>query len=576
MKHILFTILFLAAAVVTFGQTKVVTMANSKQTTICNPLNLSYRFCLDNPSRREAADPTMVLFKDEYYLFASKSGGYWHSTDLISWDLIPSASLPLEDYAPTVVVMRDTLFFMASKAAPITIFKTANPKTGKWETAKTDFRIGLTDPCLFLDDDGRLYLYYGCSNSKPIYAVEINPKSFDPTGTPVECFNSHKEDYGWEQNGDYNSLPDNPWIEGAWMNKYKGKYYLQYAAPGTQFKSYCDGLYIADNPLGPFKLASENPCSSKPEGFIDGAGHSSSFKDKFGNYWHISTMTISKKHMFERRLGLFPMFFDNDGVLYTYTGFGDFPFTIPQRKISVPGDLFPQWMLLSYKKPVEVSSELPDRAKTLASDEDIRTYWSAQTGNEGEWISIDLKKECTINAVQINFAENNTKILGRDPKIYYRYLLEYSDDNKKWKTLADKRLNNTDVPHDYIQLPVPVQGRYVRLTNNYVPDGTFSVSDFRIFGKGQGSNPSAVKNFIVKRNQNDKREVRLKWDKNPEDIGYNIRYGTQPDKLYHNYQVLGADSLTIRSLNRLQQYYFTIDVFNENGVIKGVKAELAK
>jgi len=233
-------------------------------------------------------------------------------------------------------------------------------------------------------------------------------------------------------------------------------------------------------------------------------------------------------------------------------------------------------MLLSYKKPVEVSSELPDRAKTLASDEDIRTYWSAQTGNEGEWISIDLKKECTINAVQINFAENNTKILGRDPKIYYRYLLEYSDDNKKWKTLADKRLNNTDVPHDYIQLPVPVQGRYVRLTNNYVPDGTFSVSDFRIFGKGQGSNPSAVKNFIVKRNQNDKREVRLKWDKNPEDIGYNIRYGTQTDKLYHNYQVLGADSLTIRSLNRLQQYYFTIDVFNENGVIKGVKAELAK
>ena len=48
------------------------------QTTICNPVNLSYRYMLDAPSRREAADPNMLVFKGEYYLFASKSGGYFH------------------------------------------------------------------------------------------------------------------------------------------------------------------------------------------------------------------------------------------------------------------------------------------------------------------------------------------------------------------------------------------------------------------------------------------------------------------------------------------------------------------
>ena len=42
---------------------------------------------LDTPSRREAADPTMVVYKGEYYLFASKSGGYFHSTDLITLGL---------------------------------------------------------------------------------------------------------------------------------------------------------------------------------------------------------------------------------------------------------------------------------------------------------------------------------------------------------------------------------------------------------------------------------------------------------------------------------------------------------
>jgi hypothetical protein len=576
MKQILLSILFLASMAVTVGQSGKVSRKESKQTTICNPLNLGYRFCLDNPSRREAADPTMVLFKDEYYLFASKSGGYWHSTDLINWDLITSADLPLEDYAPTVVVMRDTLFFMASRDAPVTIYKTSKPKTGKWEVAKSDFPIGLTDPCLFLDDDGRLFLYYGCSNSKPISGVELDTRSFNPKGTPVECFNSNKKVYGWEQTGDYNNQAEDPWIEGAWMTKYKGKYYLQYAAPGTQFKSYCDGLYISDNPLGPFKLASNNPCSSKPEGFINGAGHSSTFQDKYGNYWHISTMTISQKHMFERRLGLFPMFFDNDGMLYTYTGFGDFPFTIPQKKISGPDELFSHWMLLSYKKPVEVSSELPDHSKNFASDEDIRTYWSAKTGNKGEWISIDLGKQCSINALQINFAENNTKILGPDPKICYRYLLEYSDDNKTWKLLEDKRSNNKNVPHDYIQLSTPVKGRYIRLTNYYIPDGTFSLADLRIFGNGLGNMPSPIKNLSITRTQNDKREVKLKWDNNLEDVGYNIRYGTENDKLYHNYQILGADSVTIRSLNSLQQYYFTVDAFNENGVQKGLKVVVVK
>src|ERR1044072_1776270 len=122
----------------------------SSQTTMCNPVNLSYRFCLDTPSRREAADPTMVLYKGEYYLFASKSGGYFHSTDLIHWDLITTNDLPLEDYAPTAVVMRDTLFFMASAGAPLKIYKNADPKSGNWQIANPAFPIGMIDPDLFV------------------------------------------------------------------------------------------------------------------------------------------------------------------------------------------------------------------------------------------------------------------------------------------------------------------------------------------------------------------------------------------------------------------------------------------
>jgi len=73
------------------------------------------------------------------------------------------------------------------------------------------------------------------------------------------------------------------------------------------------------------------------------------------------------------------------------------------------------------------------------------------------------------------------------------------------------------------------------------------------------------------RSQNDKTEVKLKWNMNQEAWGFNIRYGTQADKLYFSYQVLGSDTLIIRSLNGLQKYYFTIDGFNDNGISKGTK-----
>jgi xylan 1,4-beta-xylosidase len=542
---------------------------NLKPTTICNPMNLSYRFCLDAPSRREAADPTMITFKDEYYLFASKSGGYFHSTDLIHWDLITTNDLPIEDYAPTVVVMKDTLYFMASGVAPIKIFKTAEPKSGLWKLANSNFPIGMTDPDLFVDDDGRLYFYYGCSNVNPIYAVELNTKTLNPIGNPVEVFNSNKNDFGWERAGDYNNKEARPWIEGAWMTKHNGSYYLQYAAPGTEYKSYCDGVYISDKPLGPFKLAGHNPCSSRPEGFIAGAGHSSTFQDKYGNYWHISTMTISQKHMFERRLGLFPTFFDSDGALYVYTGFGDFPFKIPAKKIISPEELFPEWMLLSYNKPVEVSSELPIHSKNYATDEEIRTFWSAQSGNKGEWITIDLQKECIVNAIQINYAENETKFFGRSSDIYYQYLLEYSTDNKNWIILTDKTQSKTDVPHDYIELTKPTQARYIKLTNFHVPDGTFALAGLRIFGNGGGKAPSKVENVKLIRLDTDRCVAKLNWNKGKDAIGFNVRYGSQKDKLYHNYQVLGVDSLTIRSLNGQQKYYFKIDAFNENGITEG-------
>ncbi len=542
------------------------TQTRPLQTSICNPLNLNYRFQLTKPSRREAADPACVLFKDNYLLFASKSGGYWASKNLIDWNFINTNDLPLEDYAPAAMVMGDTVYFIGLNRK---IYKSGDPLSGHWQVAADSFPLYAGDPDLFLDNNGRVYLYFGLSNTRPISGVELDRKTLKPIGKPTELFNTDNKNYGWERVGDYNTGNARPYLEGSWMTGHDGKYYLQYSVPGTEFKSYADGLYISDSPLGPFKLADNNPFSYKPEGFINGAGHSSTFKDKFGNFWHVVTMTISVKHNFERRLGLFPAFFDKDGMFYTYTGFGDFPHVVPQKKMSGPEDYQPAYMLLSYNKPVEVSSSLPEHPKQNITGEEIRKYWSAATGNKGEWVTVDLQNQFKVNAIQINFAEEGTSILGRSDSIYYQYLLEYSNDNNNWEKLADKTSTKTDVPHDYVELSKPVTARYIRLTNYHVPGGKFAVAGLRIFGRGNGAAPQPVSSFIAVRDTADARNVTLHWQKNSDAVGYNIRFGTQPEKLFENYQVLNADTLTIHSLNKQQQYYFTIDAFNENGITKG-------
>jgi len=541
----------------------------SSQKAFCNPLDISYRFCIDEPSRREAADPTVTWFRDRYYLFASKSGGYWHSMDLADWIFIETTQIPVEEYAPTVIAIADTLYFLASSNERSTIYKSHDPLSGLWEVAVPELEMPVWDPALFLDDDGKLYLYWGCSNEKPIYGVELDYRDqFSFVGEPKVLINAHPEAYGWEVPGDYNTLiHQKPWIEGAWLNKIKGKYYLQYSGPGTEFKSYSDGVYIASQPLGPFTLQQHNPFAYKPEGFAAGAGHGSTFSDRYGNFWHIGTMTISQKHIFERRLGLFPAFLDDEGTFYTQTKFGDYPLSIPQKKIHDFDEIFPGWMLLSFRKQVTVSSALDSFPASNMTDENIRTYWAAESGEAGEYAIMDLGEKYDVFAIQVNFAEHNTHIYGRKEGLHHRYTIEASNDKVHWEMLSDKSLNNHDNTHNFYQLEEKMACRYIRVKNVEIPDGNFAISELRVFGMGQGKIPGKIKDVELIRNENDRRKVRLTWS-GTNATGYHILFGTDKDKLYNCYTVLDTNELELNSLNAEEAYFFKIEAFNESGIRK--------
>ncbi|HSB92775.1 MAG TPA: discoidin domain-containing protein, partial [Flavitalea sp.] len=378
-------------------------------------------------------------------------------------------------------------------------------------------------------------------------------------------------DYGWQRFGEYldNTFLD-PFMEGAWMTKHKGKYYLQYGAPATEFSGYADGVVVSDNPLGPFKNQPHNPFSYKPGGFIRGAGHGATFQDKWNNYWHISTLVVNVKNNFERRNGLWPAGFDNDGVMYANTAFGDYPTYLPNGEADHLKSRFTGWMLLNYNKPVQVSSTHGSYEPNFAVDENVKTYWSAATGNSGEWIQTDLGKISTINAIQLNYADQDvdSSFLGKIKNIYHQYRILQSDDGKKWKMLVDKSKNMKDVPHDYIELPQPVKARFLKLENIHIPSGKFAISGFRVFGNGNGALPDTVKNFVVLRTEKDKRSAWIRWRPVDNAFAYNIYAGVEPGKLYNCIMVHSANDYYFKAMDRNLPYYFQIEAINENGVSK--------
>lgn len=540
-------------------------------TTFCNPLNLDYRFQLDEPSRREAADPAVVLFDNEYWLFASKSGGYWHSTNFQNWIFVAGKDLPIEDYAPAPAVINHQLYYTAFNTR--TIYRAVDPRAGTW-TKVGDLKP-YADPDLFQDDDGRVYIYYGCSPNGGISVAELDPADgFKEMGKPVVCLRCDPAHRGWEVPGDENAGDANgkigdSWIEGAWMTKYNGKYYLQYSAPGTQFHSYADGVFTGDSPTGPFSYAPYSPFSHKPTGFATGAGHSGTFQDKAGHWWHIATITISVRHMFERRLGVYPAGFCADGQMFCDTYLGDYPQFLPGVKSDPTGNNLAGWMLLSHAKTAEASSTRPGFPAANAFDENIRTWWCAKTGDAGEWLQVDLGKTCRIAALQINFADEGSQILGKLHDDAYQYFIEDSRDGHHWEKILDRRDNHRDAPDDYTQLKHPVKARYVRLVNTHCPAGAkCSVSGFRIFGRAPGSAPGAVRQIIVQRNPADPRKATVSWPPTPGAEFYIVRYGISPDHLFGNYQIYDATEARINSLNDGVDYYFTVDAVNGSGIAR--------
>jgi hypothetical protein len=593
---------------------------------LCNPVNINYRYQFNMDPRlhgkmkicREAADPSMILFHGRYYIFASMTLGVWVSDDLAHWEnhRLPK-ELPLYDYAPDVRVMGDWVYFCASRREEnCDRYRTKDILNGPYEKIEGSFPFW--DPNLFIDDDGRVYFYWGCSNITPIWGVELDPQTMQPISEKRVLVEGHPFEVGYERVGEDNSqlpaseaeidaayaafhkrqgisedqVPEQvkplirgmfsrkPYIEGAWMDKQNGRYYLQYACPGTQYNTYSDGVYVSSSPLGPFTLAGNNPYSYKPGGFLPGAGHGSTMQDEKGAWWHTATMRISMNHDFERRVGIWPAGFDADGELFCNQRYGDWPMT-------VEGDPWrdPAWMLLSAGKKATASSFTEGHEPEKATEENVQTWWRASTTDRTEWLQIDLGRDFDVHAIQINFADDKIdipcpgQIVGGSQARYIeerdlttQWKLTGSIDGKDWFVIEDKSHAQTDLSHDLILREEGIRVRFLRLSDMAVPYGQQPcISGLRVFGLGHGEKPT-VPAFTTRRESDLDMTVSIEAQKNT--LGYNILFGNSPEKLYHSYMVFQAGEKRVGALIKGRDYFVRVDAFNESGITEGTCIQL--
>ena len=206
MKHTIISLLLVVAAGLL--RSLPADAQDMRASTYCNPLNVDYTYMIYNSDKnlsyRSGADPAVVEFRGEYYMFVTRSHGYWHSTDLLDWHFITPEKWYFEgSNAPAAHNYKDSVLYVTGNpSGAMSILYTDNPKKGDWKAVPAILH-DLQDPALFIDDDDQAYMFWGSSNVYPIRGKKLDKnRRFLVDGETVPLFNLDMQKHGWERFGE--------------------------------------------------------------------------------------------------------------------------------------------------------------------------------------------------------------------------------------------------------------------------------------------------------------------------------------------------------------------------------------
>jgi hypothetical protein len=481
----------------------------------CNPLPL-----VSSGGASAAGDVTVIRESGKYYMYCT-GGGAWISEDLLNWTFQRVTNVPV---APHVVKYKGA-FYMCGNDGPL--FKADNPLgpftvLGDWKNTP-DVAGGWNKPFdmdLFIDDDHKPYLYYPGRGVSGIFVVPLDPDDLTRfAGAPTHLFGFNK-DHVWERYGEMNEYTDVAWIEGPWMEKRNGIYYLQYSASGTQWKTYANGYYTAKSPTGPFTYAPNNPLLRRTEGIVTGTAHGSIVEGPDKRLWQFYTIVLNNPPG-GRRIGMDPIAFDKEGNMSVRIT--DTPQWAPGVVADPSKDNDSSSIPVSINKVSAMntqsrfSSQQSGHDAAYAVDNSSGTWWEPSPTDALPTLTLDLGPATRFDVVQL-FAIDSVRLLftggrrfggrgaasatatnapttmtesGPPSSNAYQYKIEVSTDGENYTAALDQTKNAILRNTIFEEIP-PIKCRFVRLTITNWPRATpLGIIEFTVFGKPAGSLPAA-------------------------------------------------------------------------------------
>jgi GH35 family endo-1,4-beta-xylanase len=428
---------------------------------------------------RELADVSVLWHEGAWYLYPSVDMAWVSRDGGATWRHHP---LNVRDigYAPTVVRHKGRFLLMASESAVYAADAPLGPFRELGRIKLPDGVPGQVDPMLF-SDDGRLFLYWGCTPTDGIFGVELDAD--DPTkavGKPVRVIAFEPDRQPWQRLGDWNEQPARGWVEGAWMLKRNGRYYLTYSAGGTENRTYAVGCAVGRSPLGPFVPQNNNPVLRTTTGLVTGTAHGCVVEGPHDSLWAFYTVRAGVVHGFERRLGMDPAYIGEDGELHVAPAS-----SLPQRLPTAGKAAGPAgWLPLNAGPRTVGSTDAPNLSGRLAADDDLRTWWQPAADDRTPTLTSNLTAPGAVaRAVRVIWRD-----VGLDTKAGanpgpFRYRVEVRTGSDTWATVIDRTGSTDDLLMDYRECP-PTPGTAARLVVVGAPPGiTPGVAEFTVFGE---------------------------------------------------------------------------------------------
>jgi len=255
-------------------------------------------------------DPTVLLHDGIYYMYATGNNHSYHvynSKDLVHWRKGPVIFETKENglWAPDVFYNPDdTQFYLYYTVSRRLCVAVANRPDTLFTDKGTLIRDAI-DAHMFLDDDGRYFLYYASYPQLNIYVQEMASPLRKKDTPPVKLLEPAAL---WEEKHIQVT-------EAPWLLKHNGIYYLLYSGGSPDSVDYAIGYATSKSPTGPFMRYAGNPIIKKGNG-VYGPGHASVTVDNKGNLWMVYHQKKNAQRNWMRFIALDRLWFDNKGNLH--------------------------------------------------------------------------------------------------------------------------------------------------------------------------------------------------------------------------------------------------------------------